>query len=308
MKEFGIDLPGARQQNCNLFNSRYPIVAALMNQVSEETLAIAISKAGGFPSISGYCYDSDDGIINALHCFVDATGSSDLILGVDERSLLNEKLVNTIKDLQISHLLRYENEDPAISDTVRKEWRNITDKLLNELPCRRIQLRDNFNEIKVRNAIYFIKGNDGAGRPGAASTRELFDYHREKTPEALLVPTGGIGTAAQVKYYLESGAVAVGCGTIFAAAEESVLSQQTKERIIASTNKDLSRVDPRLNQLGLVFNKLSLDNLNNTASLKAGIKSSKNGLIFAGHAVDQINSIETVDVILRSLMGHLDKY
>lgn len=304
MKESGIDLPGARQQNCNLFNSRYPIVAALMNQVSEETLAIAISKAGGFPSISGYCYNTVDELITALNKFVDTTGSSNVVLGIDEKLFVNDKLITTIKDLKISHLYRYENENPSVPESIKQNWKTISEIVFNELQCCRVQLRNNFNKIKNVKAIQFVKGNDGAGRPGAASTRELFDYHRITQPDALLVPMGGIGTAEQVDYYLNAGAVAVGCGTLFAASKESILSSDTKETLVASSKQHLTRIDTTLNQLGIVFNKLTNDNLNNTASLKAGIQSSKQGLIFAGHAIDQINSIETVDVILRSLMGH----
>lgn len=304
MKELGIDLLGANRQNHSLFNSQYPIVSALMNQVSEETLAVAVSRAGGFPSISGYCYSSDDELILALERFVDQTGKSDLILGIDERSLLNAKLVTTIKDLKISHILRYANEDLSISETTKVNWRKIVQNVLDGLSCFKIELKHTFDSIKNTETIYFVKGNDGAGRPGLATTKELFDYHIAATPNARLVPTGAIGTYEQVRYYLDAGAVAVGCGTLFAAAKESVLSTDSKQALINATRKDLTVVDTNLKQLGLIFNRIENDNLNNTASLKAGISSSKNGLLFAGHAVDHIASIEPVSTILTRLMNH----
>lgn len=304
MSVSGIDLTGAKRQFRNLFNSQYPIISVLMNQVSEETLAIAVSKAGGFPSISSYCYESVTELINALEKFVSETGRSDLILGVDEKLLLSNELVSKIQELNITHIFRYFNEDPAISNETRKNWRKITEKKLKELQCFKVFIKQDFVKINDTEIIYFIKGNDGAGRPGLATTKELFDYHRKETPNALLVPTGGIGTANQVEYYLNAGAVAVGCGTIFAASEESVLSFETKNALIAATKENLVRIDKNLNQLGLVFGTVETDNLNNTSALKAGIQSTEKGLIFAGHAVDGITSIESVKDIIEKLVNY----
>lgn len=303
MKEFGTELLGEKKQRHRLFNSRYPIISVPMNQVSEESLAIAVSRAGGFPSISGYSYQTDDKLIEALLRFVDSVGNSNLILGIDEKSLLNSKVVCVIKELKISHVLRYFNEDPRISDNTRANWRKIIEKTLEDLPCHKINMKINFEKIEDTEKIYFVKGNDGAGRPGAAKTKDLFDFHITNTPNACLVPTGGIGTAEQVRYYLDRGAVAVGCGTLFAAARESILSKESKQSLISASKESLTTVDKNLNQLGLVFNKIESDNQNHTESLKLGIESPKSGLIFAGHAIDQIISIDSVNEILNKLMN-----
>lgn len=305
MKEFGTDLPGVKQQNLNLFNSQYPIISVLMNQVSEESLAIAISKAGGFPSISGYCYNSAEEIITALEKFVAETSRSDLILGIDEKLFFNSNLIAKIKELRISHIFRYVNEDPLISDETRSNWRKITDKILKDLSCFKISLRYDYKPIVDMETIYFIKGNDGAGRPGSASTKELFDFHITNSPNARLVPTGAIGNCDQVEYYLKAGAVAVGCGTLFAASRESILSIESKNALVKSTKKDLSKVDNNLNQLGLVFSNLESDNVNNTLALKEGIASGNKGLIFAGNAVDAIDRIYTVEEIIKKLTSKI---
>ncbi len=305
MNESGTDLPGGKKLRRNLFNSQYPIISALMNQVSEETLAVAISKAGGFPSISGYCYTSATDIIKALDFFVKETGKSDLILGIDEKLLLDKHLVSKIKDLKITHIFRYYNEDPLISIETKKNWRKITEKVLSELPCLKVSIKEDFKKIVDTEQIYFIKGNDGAGRPGSAPTQELFDYHIKETPTACLVPSGGIGTAEQVAYYLTAGAIAVGCGTLFAAATESILSKESKNALVNTRKEQLSIVDSNLNQLGLVFSKPATDNLNNTEALKSGIRSAKAGLIFAGHGVDSITSIDSVSAVIDKLMGKI---
>ena len=305
MNEPGIDLPGAKKLYRNLFKSQYPIVSALMNQVSEETLAVAISKAGGFPSISGYCYTSAADIIKALDFFVKETSKSDLILGIDEKLLLDKHLVSKIKELKITHIFRYYNEDPLISIETKKNWRKITEKVLSELPCLKVSIKEDFKKIVDTEQIYFIKGNDGAGRPGSAPTQELFDYHIKETTTACLVPLGGIGTADQVAYYLTAGAIAVGCGTLFAAATESILSKESKDALVNARKEQLSIVDSNLNQLGLVFSKPTTDNLNNTEALKFGIRTANAGLIFAGHSVDNITSIDSVSVVINKLMGKI---
>lgn len=276
-----------------------------MNQVSELSLAIAVSKAGGFPSISGYCYESDNELIDVLTQFVLLTTSSNLILGVDEQSLLNSKIITAIKDLKISHVIRYDNEHETISRKTKNQWRKLTDNVLNSLPCKQILMKSTFDKITDLTKIYFIKGSDAAGRTGVALTKDLFDYHRKLTPLAILVPTGGIGTAEQVDYYIKNGAAAVGLGTCFAASTESVLSNSVKQAMIASTNSNLSLLDPKLKQQGLIFKKfIDSDNANHSKSLRLGIKSNADiGHIFAGHGINYINTVDTVSSIISKLIS-----
>lgn len=304
MNEPGTDLPGAKNLHRNLFKSQYPIVSALMNQVSEETLAVAISKAGGFPSICGYCYTSAADIIKALDFFVKETSKSDLILGIDEKLLLDKHLVSKIKELKITHIFRYYNEDPLISIETKKNWRKITEKVLSDLPCLKVSIKEDFKKIVDTEQIYFIKGNDGAGRPGSAPTQELFDYHIKETPTACLVPLGGIGTADQVAYYLTAGAIAVGCGTLFAASRESCLTDAVKQAMITAKKEDIVPFNSDLQQNALIFKKINIndDTRNNTKSLSIGINSAADiGHIFSGHAIGDIHEINTVEEIVLRL-------
>ena len=64
----------------------------------------------------------------------------------------------------------------------------------------------------VKTVIF--KGNDGAGRtdPGAGSLEDNFSYIRRTRPEIDIIPSGGISTADQVRYYMDRGALAVGIG------------------------------------------------------------------------------------------------
>lgn len=301
MKEFGTDFPGVKQ--LRLFDSKYPIIAAPMNQVSEITLAVAVHNAGGFPSISGYCYESDDDIIKVLEEYVSITGSSNIILAVDEKSLLNKQLISTLKKLKISHVLRHHNESFNFTQQNRENWRKILDISLKTLDCYFIEMKNNFSPITDLSKIYFIKGSDGAGRPGAATTKELFDFHKKETPTAAIVPVGGIGSAKQVRYYLDNGAEAVAVGTLLAVSKESIISEEVKGKMVAAKEADIERLDPRLQQNALIFNRLEIDdNLNNTASLKEGIKSSQSGHVFLSKAVTNVGSIKAVKDIIKDLV------
>lgn len=305
MNEFGIESHGVKQPK--LFNSKYPIIAAPMNQVSEITLAVAVHRAGGFPSISGYCYDSDDEIIKVLEDFVSITRSSNIILAVDEKSLLNEKLISTLKKLNISHVLRHYNENYDFTEQHRKNWRKILEVSLKKLTCQFIEMKSDFSVISDFSKIYFVKGSDGAGRPGSATTKELFDFHKRQTPAAALVPVGGIGTSEQVKYYLDNNANAVAIGTLFAVSEESKISKEVKNKMISAKEKDIERLDDTLKQNALIFNRLNTnDNLNNTCSLKQGIKSAQKGHVFLSKAIDKVDSIRTVDYIIQNLVSKFE--
>jgi len=274
-----------------------------MNQVSDLNLAIAVHKAGGFPSISGYCYKNANQLINALEDFVKITGSSNLILAIDEHWLLNPNIISTIKRLNISHLFKYFNENPKFPLETKLAWREPIDKLLEKLDSQLIGILPNFNDIQDLDKIYFLKGNDGAGRPGAATTKELFDYHIQQTPNAKLVPMGGVGTASQVKYYIDNGAIAVSVGTLLAASKESCLTEAVKQAMVAASNSNLSILDTNLKQQGLVFKEFSgYDTANHTNSLKLGINSNADaGHIFAGHGINFINTIDDVASIILKL-------
>ena len=291
-----------------MFDCKYPIIAAPMNQVSELNLAIAVHNAGGFPSISGYCYETPNHLITDLEDFVKITGSSNLILAIDEHWLLNANIVSTVRRLNISHLFKYFNENPKFSLESKLSWREPIDKLLNTLDCKIIKQLSNFSEIEDLDTIYFIKGSEGAGRPGVATTKELFEYYRQTAPKAKLVPVGGIGTATQVKYYIDNGAVAVSIGTLLAASAESCLTDAVKQAMITAKKEDIVPFNSDLKQNALIFKKINIndDTRNNTKSLNLGINSSADiGHIFSGYAINDICKINTVEeIVLRLSSQH----
>jgi NAD(P)H-dependent flavin oxidoreductase YrpB (nitropropane dioxygenase family) len=149
-----------------------------------------------------------------------------------------------------------------------------------------------------------LKGNEGAGR-GRYPTEKLFEHIQSKFPHLLIIVSGGISNADQVKYYIDRGAVAVGVGTLISACQESKISIETKHRMIKSSADNLTRFSDQAGQQALVFKKYNNDDANHTHSLSAGINNPINGHVFAGIAIDSITDILPVDTIIKSLVAKL---
>jgi hypothetical protein len=154
----------------------------------------------------------------------------------------------------------------------------------------------------VKTVIF--KGNEGAGRtdPEAGSLEDNFSRIRQMRPEVDIIPSGGIATAAQVRYYLDRGALAVGIGTLFAAAEESCISVDTKRKMIEATADSLERIG-KFHHQGLVFSRLAADDANNTRSLELGISHANVGAVFAGKGIVHVKEILPVRAIVAMLVG-----
>jgi NAD(P)H-dependent flavin oxidoreductase YrpB (nitropropane dioxygenase family) len=287
-----------------MFNSHYPIIAAPMNQVSYWEFAAIVSDAGAFPSISGYCYTDIDSLVDAFENFVKTTKSNNVIAALDDFQIVNPKVINMLKSLRISHVIRYKNEEYSLAR--QNNYEKMAISILSNLPCVTINIH---NIEKSNSQIHFLKGNNGAGRSSSDPTKELFDRYRAKYPKLSLVPVGGIGSAEQVKYYIDQGAVAVAVGTVLAASKESCLSQGSKDAILAASSKDIVKLDDINKQKALVFKQFNQpDDSNHSMSLKTGIyDNGQSGHIFAGDAVDHIHSIQSVNEIIANLGSQIKK-
>ena len=275
------------------FNSVYPIICAPMNQVSTLELALAVNKAGAMPSIMRYCYKTRNDFLDDIEKFVFLTNCSNLIVALDDRDIINPTTIKKIVDLKISHIMRYPNEDPILTENQKITVHDAATNILNTLPCKTIELFLKKDFLVNESSIYFLKGSEGAGR-GFVPTEELFDYYKERYPTASFVPVGGISCSSDVQKYLDKGAVAVAVGTLFAATKESCLSNEAKEKIVHSSSKNLIRLTKEKNQQSILFSRIPEDDKNNTESLRLGMNSGQIGHLFMGKAIDSIDQIRTV--------------
>jgi len=297
------------------FNSKFPIVLAPMNKGINLDLALAVHRAGGFACLTSYCYYDNlkprlNEFVLDLYKFVKLANSPDLLLAIDYIDLMNPTIQKTINELEISHLLCY--ADHELGSLTRTNVEQIGLSLLKSFPGKILHLLYDLGHIPENCDAYLIKGSNGAGRPGESTTWEMFTRLKDMNLGKVIIPMGGIGTAAQVKEYIDAGAAAVAIGTLFAATSESALSIEAKQALVKASRLDLTELEPHLKQKTLILDKehLTFDpkDPNNTAELEKGIQGNgSRGIIFAGDAVDHVEKILTVQEVMNNLTELLPK-
>ena len=284
------------------FNSKHPIVAMPMNGVSNVDLAIAVTQAGAVPSLSIFNY-YEDGKVNlkqvdaSLKRFIDATGSEEIILSMHWEHFIWTPVVNILLENNIKLVelfIRPSDHQlwPELSkqiDNMKIHEISVMFKTSSRLPM------SHFDSI-------VLKGPQAAGRSFSSLVplEERYDAMKEQVGPRI-IPSGGIGSPNQVKYFMDREALAVGIGTLLAASEESCVSKDTKQKIIESTSKDIQLIGP-LNCRGLLFSRLDNDDENNSKSLYEGIKGTSAGCIYVGNGIDYINKVMPVKDIIEWLV------
>ena len=280
------------------FNSEHPIVAMPMNGVSYVDLAIVISRAGAVPSLSIFNYYAN-GRINLLLIekelkrFTDATGTSEIILSMHWEHFMAGPII----DLLIKHSISLIELFVRPSD--HSAWLDLATHIDKMSLMGFCVMFKTTNRLPVSNFdAIVLKGPLAAGR-FFGSTESLEHRYKEVKEKigAKIIPSGGIGSPEQVKYFMDQDALAIGIGTLFAASEESCVSKDTKQRIIDSTSADIKLIGP-LNCRGLLFSRLEDDDENNSKSLYAGIKGTDTGCIYVGNGIDYIKEIMPVKDII----------
>ena len=280
-----------------------------MNRVSDVALAVAVHRAGAFPSISSFNFYRhgalDFEFFGAeLDRFRDLTGSTDVLLSLATADFLTgrmEKLV-TDRGFRFVELFNWTPEERLRTElkariSFLQTWHGIT----TIFKVHRAQ-----DAIDLGLDTIVFKGNDGAGRTvvEAGTLKENFEHLRRVRPAMGVIPSGGISTAHGVRHFMDRGALAVGIGTLFAAAEESCVSRETKLRMVEANAADIRRFG-RLNHRGLHFGDVGRDDDNNTRALVRGIADPAAGSIFAGKGIDQITEIRPVRDIVATLVALL---
>ena len=296
------------------FKCNYPIAAMAMNKVSDLKLAVAVRRAGGLPSLSIYNYYTAPEVVSAellkadLEGYIQECGDACILMSTGVDQLLNDEIFDLLIKNQIAAI-------ELILDT-KYESRLSKDRD-KKRDMRVAQLRESGTLVFVKALGHediipgidgaVIKGPDGAGRGNEVGTtlRELFDQFKAQYPTIKIIVAGGIGTAAQVKEYIDSGAFAVGIGTLFAASQESKVSHETKLKMVSAGANDIKKLSNGAVQNALVFKEVEHDNFNNTRGLMAGIKNPESGHIFAGKGIEHVTGIKPVEQIVQELIKDL---
>jgi NAD(P)H-dependent flavin oxidoreductase YrpB (nitropropane dioxygenase family) len=285
-----------------ILGSQYPIVAMAMNRVSDITLAKAVNAAGAIASLSVFNYDKRG--LAGLKQDLEDFGSRKIVVSLGVTELINPKILNVILESNVEFVELIPDTIGEFEDTVQKDIdKNTAIETLKSNGVKIFIKCIGENDIDTTATAILLKGNDGAGR-GLFPTKKLFEYIRNKYPSLNIIVSGGVGTADDVKYYMDNGALAVGVGTLLAASQESRVSTETKLKMIEATSKDLRDFNSGAKQKSLIFTEIE-DDYNHTYSLAAGVKNPTTGHIFAGNAVDQVTDIKPVADIINALVAKL---
>jgi NAD(P)H-dependent flavin oxidoreductase YrpB (nitropropane dioxygenase family) len=301
-----------------MFNSKYPIIALGMNQVSDLNLALAVVESGAIPTITAFNYANKDYILNInnlkndFKIYQNKINICNFIFSIDDNLLLKNKTVlfEIFLDFKIQFIEIILNTDFLKMNYV--ELKKIFDELKKynvKLLTKLISLENISNKfIEFINNTFqgiIIKGPDGAGRiyenPNK-SLKDILNQCIEMFPKKFIIPCGGISSSTEIKELLDLGAGAVGIGTLFAASEESSMSVTAKHKIINSTSSNLEKLETyNFNQNALIFSNIEQSKINNTQGLVEGVTTGKTGHIFVGKSIDKITEIKSVKEIIKDL-------
>jgi NAD(P)H-dependent flavin oxidoreductase YrpB (nitropropane dioxygenase family) len=272
-----------------ILGSKYPIVAAAMNQVSDLTLARAVRQAGAVPSLSIYNYKNNfQGLVDDLKNYKNEFSDLKIFLSLGDQELKIPIILDLILKFKIEFIELILDSGIDIQQELSSVMSNNTKVFVK---C--LSIKDVINGVSG----VILKGNEGAGR-GTNNLANLFDQIKIGYPNLEIIVSGGIGTREQVKYYMDNGALAVSIGTLFAAAKESKISIDTKLKIINSTEQDIKQFSEGAKQNVLIFSGTPNDDFNHTTGLINGICDPTHGHVFVGKSINQIQEIKSVKEII----------
>lgn len=298
------------------FKSTYPILLVGMNKVSDLRLAIAAHNAGIFASLSVFnYYDYRLGmpvyknLKKDILEFQDKTGSKNLMISTNDNFLFDSEFLELCQSQLFTHLelivIPTSNSvlDKTFSHPIIEQIKSCGVKII-------FKISHSYPTTSMGDA-YTLKGINGAGsiHDFGETLIESLTRLKSKDPDVKIIATGGIGNGKQIKELLDHGFIMVGIGTLFAASEESCISLESKKKMIEAKSTDISKFD-NSGQNALIFKIIEdrhKDDLNNTLSLKRGIKSADQGHLFAGHGIDYIKEILPIKDIVQRLVYEMNE-
>jgi hypothetical protein len=286
-------------------------MCAVMNQVSDLKLALAVHSAEAMPSLMVAGDNRADRINIALSEFVKCTGHANMVLHLDYSDLVNVEIIKLIRQHRVSHVELF----GALYDSGMTTQHVFDHVMSNSLYQNGLKVVQSTAKTIIRVLTpsqatnvdaYALKGSDSAGFGGKLSVSELFEQQQTLTPDMPLITYGGVGTAKQVADYIRRGAAGVAVGTLFAASKESCLADTAKQKMILADAGSLTKFSTSQQALILGDQVQVLEDAtpNRQTSLEAGI-AGQGGLVYAGTAIDHVTHIRTAQEVVDYLTSEL---
>jgi NAD(P)H-dependent flavin oxidoreductase YrpB (nitropropane dioxygenase family) len=303
-----------------IFQSQFPILEACMNKGSTVELAIAVHQAGGYPSLCSWTYNGKSELMQRdLDHFVSVTGSNRIHLSFELHELPDSAIQGIIESHMIPTIeIIYGDKNTFRPTSTEQELTVDVIRLLKPIKALGTKVFKRIydtvdQDMMTQHLIdgFCIKGSESAGFTGHVSVMDLFLQQKALTPNAMLIPYGGVGTAEQVKKYMELGAETVAVGTVLALSAESPLSTETKLAAIKKQSQDLTQFPHVVGKVERKQNALQFepyqgpDDANGTMGLIRGMRGKTDGHVYLGQGIDHVSEIESCKQIIQRLASCL---
>lgn len=318
------------------FPTAKPILMAAMNRGSTVELAVAVDRAGGRGSLCSWTYEGQWDRMHrdldrfrsqcphsTLHCSFELEEFSD---PEHYLALVSREEISTVEVIY-GKKTAIPNGDwrrsPGLA-LLARQFLEPTRQLGLPIFRRVTQLVDRGLAEAHGLTGFCVKGSDAAGCHGSQTTLQMVERQQRETPDHRVIAYGGVGTAQQVKQYLDMGCETVGVGTRLAFSRESPIRPGAKQWVIDHSSKDIidhlyeikpgrwatrnaldihsyQGPDPWSQHSDPVLRANALEN--RTASLEAGLfdQRDNHGHLMIGHAIDQVTDILSVNEIIEEL-------
>ena len=303
-----------------IFQSQFPILEACMNKGSTVELAIAVHHAGGYPSLCSWTYNGRGELMQRdLDHFVSVTGSNRIHLSFELHELPDSVIQGIIESHMIPTIeIIYGDKNTFRSTGTEQELTADVIRLLEPIKASGTKVFKRIydtvaQDIMTQHLIdgFCVKGSESAGFTGYVSVMDLFLQQKTLTPTAMLIPYGGVGTAEQVKEYIDLGAETVAVGTVLALSAESPLSTETKLAAIKKQSQDLTQFTHVVGNVERKQNALQFepyqgpDDANGTIGLLRGMRGNSDGHVYLGQGIDHVTEIQSCKQIIQRLASCL---
>lgn len=285
--------------NIRMFNSKYPIVCAPMNGVSDLKLALACAEAGIVPSLVPAVYKDFADFLSALREFRSKT-DSDVIVAIMASVVVDDRLVRLYPSLGITHIEILDLNITLDQNNIDKI--NYIRSLGIKILLKGLTHKDFVHTWQFIDGVT-IKSSEGAGRSeeGIDIIHEIKEI-KNRYPDLKIIASGGVKDKLDIDRLIDAGADAVGIGTMFALTEESSIPVETKLKLISKNAADITRLTRGAPQRAIVFADTQReDDFNNTGGLTDGLRTAQQGHVFMGNAISSVNEIVTVADVVRQL-------
>jgi NAD(P)H-dependent flavin oxidoreductase YrpB (nitropropane dioxygenase family) len=313
----------------HLFQSKFPILSAPMNKVSDSALAIAVHNAGAFASISAYNFRFN-GIIDYQKLkedilnFKKETGSGNLLLSIGAEEMSVSEILSFFDQGLITHLeliceniklkaIELDSDQIGYCRQLKNKLSPLKEKgIILILKClNRFLVKELYKHFK--NDFfdgYILKGPDGAGSVVDVNKARTLDNDitllLSEFPDLKIIASGGISGPQDIKKYLDLGVDSVAVGTLLAMSVESVVSLETKNIVLERKAEVLEKF-ANSNQRAMIFSKIDDDDYNHTNSLVKGISDPTEGHIFLGTGIRSVKEIRPVKEIIDYLVQGINQ-